>query len=429
MAAAPLDGDLRAVIDGIRVIDTHERLEEEEARLARPVDFSSLLSPHAACDVVSAGMSVPDVARFLAAETDAAEKWRLLAPYWSTICFTGYGQAIQRAIRDLYGIEALTQQSCTAVSEAMRQGQRPGVYQRLLGEKAGVDLCLVPPLDGPVSLFRERSDTRLFRQVLTVDHFLAQMMPLEELSRQSGLEVGSLRELLRVIDGFFSRYGDRAVAIVNNCAYWRTLRFDDVSQGQAETLFERGYVAQEGLSSSETKALQDFLFHYCIQRAGDYRLPVMIHTGYPGGNNRLDMTRIRATDLVPLFRKYPQARFVLLHMGYPYQHEVLALAKHFSNVYVDLSDSWALDGEATRGFVLQWLGAAPINKLLGFGGSATIAEIAYGHCRLARDGLCRALTGAIDDGTLSRSDAAEVASRLLRENAWTAFRLGDKQGR
>ena len=270
----------------------------KDARLGRSIDFSILFSPHVAWDLVAAGMPSPDVARFLAPETDADEKWRMLAPYWPLIRFTGYAQAAQRAARDLYQVPEISGQTHAALTEALRQGNRPGVYRRILQEQAGIDLCLIHPLDGRGVVFRERADGRLFRQDLGVDAFLANAMPVEELSRQSGLTVSSLRELLRVIDWCFARYGDRAVAIATRCAEWRTLRFDDVSQGQAETLFERGYVAQEGLSSSETKALQDFLFHCCIQRAGDYRLPVKIHTGYPGGNNRVDMTRIRATDLV-----------------------------------------------------------------------------------------------------------------------------------
>jgi uncharacterized protein len=428
MAVASLDGDLRAVIDAIRVIDTLEHLDLEEVRLARAIDFSLLFSPQTAWDLISAGMAAAEMARFLAPETAAEDKWRLVAPYWPLIRLSGYARAVQCAARDLYAISELSAETHAALTEAMRQANRPGVHRRFLSERAGIDLCLIHALDGPGIVFRDHTDAGLFRQDLAVDAFLVNALPVEDLARQSGLTVGSLRELLRVIDWSFARYGDRAVAIATQCAQWRTLRFDDVSQGQAETLFERGYVAQEGLSSSETKTLQDFLFHYCVQRAGDYRLPVKIHTGYPGGNNRVDMTRIRATDLVPLFRKYPQARFVLLHMGYPYQHEVLALAKHFSNVYVDLSASWALDGDATRRFVFQWLTVAPVNKLFASAGSAFSAEIAYGHSRLARDGLCRVLTEALAEGLLSRQEAEAVASRFLRENAWAAFRLGDKSG-
>jgi hypothetical protein len=309
----------------------------------------------------------------------------------------------------------------------MRAANRGGVHENILRERAGIEVCLIHNLDGAGVVFREPSDSRIYCQDLAIHHFLANVLPVEELAGHSELPIGSLRDLLRVIDWHYARYGDRAVAITNNCAYWRTLRFDDVTQGQAESLFDRGYVDQEGLSSSETKALQDFLFHYCIRCAIDYRLPVKIHTGYLDGNNRLDMSRIRAIDLIPLFRKYPQARFVLLHMGYPYQHETLALAKHFPNVYVDLSGCWTLDAVATRRFVGQWVATAPANKLLACGGNATSAEVAYAHAGLAREGVGGALSELMAGGEVSRPEAEELSRRFLRENAWAAFRLEDKR--
>jgi hypothetical protein len=164
------------------------------------------------------------VARFLAPETAADEKWRLVAPYWPSIRFTGYARAVQRGAHDLYEIEELSSQTHAALTEAMRKANRPGLYRRILHEQAGIDLCLVHPLDGPGVVFRERADTRFFRQDLAVDPFLANALPVEELARQSALTVGSLRELLRVIDWCYARYGDRAVAIATRCAHWARRR-------------------------------------------------------------------------------------------------------------------------------------------------------------------------------------------------------------
>src|SRR5688572_10796506 len=107
MSPAPLDGELKAAIDAIRLIDVHEHLEEEERRLAASMGCSRVFSPHAEADLVSAGMASRDVARFLARETESDEKWRLLAPFWPFTRLTGYGQAIRRTIRDLYGVEDL----------------------------------------------------------------------------------------------------------------------------------------------------------------------------------------------------------------------------------------------------------------------------------------------------------------------------------
>jgi hypothetical protein len=425
----PVDAELQSVIDAIPIIDTHEHLEDEADRLASPGDFSRFFQGVPGYDLLSAGMAPRDLTRFLSAETDLEEKWRLFAPFWQLTRQTGHGQAIRHSLSGLYDSPDLSAGSIVPITEAMRAGSLAGDEMRVLRERAGIALCLQHHLGGPGVIFRPRGDPQLFRQSLAIQHFLANRLPVPELERQTGLSIESLPDLLRVIDWFFAHYGDAAAAIATNSSQWRSLRFDDVTQGQAQSLFQRGYVDQEGLSSSEVKALQDFLFHYCIQRAIDYRLPIQIETGSLDSGGKLDVTRIRAIDLIPLFRKYPQARFVLLHIGYPYQHEMLAIARQFSNVYVGMGIAWSGDPEAAGRFARQWIGTTPVNKLFAFGGSATFAAAVYGHARMAREGLCRALSDLIADGSLGRSEAEALARRFLYDNAWMAFRLDDKRGR
>jgi uncharacterized protein len=411
----------------VRMVDTHEHLEEEATRLARPLDFSDLFRFYAGSDALSAGMPPADFDRFMDPGVDPQTKWRLLAPYWPRIRFTGYCRAIRRTIRDVYQIDDLSAESVGPLTAAMQAANRPGVHRELLTERSGLEVCLVHNLDGPGVVFREGSNPELYLQDLGVQHFLTRPLPLEALSRQNGLPTETLPELLRVIDHQYERWGNRAVAIKNNCAYWRSLRFDDVTRAQAETLFQRGYIDRTGLTSAEEKALQDFLFHHCIQRALDYRLPIKIHTGYLAGNNTLDPARIRATDLIPLFRKYPQARFDLFHIGYPYQHEVLALVKQFTNVAADLCWTWIIDPVASRLFVRQFLAVAPLNKLLGFGGDYGAADCVYGHSRIAREGLAAALTEMLHEGEITRAEAEEIGRRVLRENAMEYFRISEKR--
>ena len=70
--------------------------------------------------------------------------------------------------------------------------------------------------------------------------------------------------------------------------------------------------------------------------AGEYNLSLKIHTGYYAGNNSMITDRIRAGHLCLLLMKYPQTRFVLMHISYPYSEELIAMAKQFSNVWADL---------------------------------------------------------------------------------------------
>ena len=72
-----------------------------------------------------------------------------------------------------------------------------------------------------------------------------------------------------------------------------------------------------------------------IRQAIEYRRPIQIHTGLQEGTGNV-VTNSRPTHLINLFIRYPDARFDLFHAGYPYHHELAALAKNFANVYADL---------------------------------------------------------------------------------------------
>ncbi len=52
--------------------------------------------------------------------------------------------------------------------------------------------------------------------------------------------------------------------------------------------------------------------------------------------------RIRPGHLCPLLIEYPDTRFVLMHIGYPYASELIALAKHFPNTWADLCWAWSI---------------------------------------------------------------------------------------
>jgi predicted TIM-barrel fold metal-dependent hydrolase len=237
-----------------------------------------------------------------------------------------------------------------------------------------------------------------------------------------GIEVGALPDYLRVIDTYFDRHGREAVAVKNQAAYNRRLDFEDVPPSTAAPLFDRKRRG-EALAAAEEKALQDCLFHHCVRRAIDYRLPVKLHTGYYAGRNGMPLGRVaqNPADLCPLLRQYRDARFVLMHIGYPYQEEMIALGKHYANAFIDLCWTWIISPGACVRFVTEFLTAVPVNKLLGFGGDYIPIEPVIGHARIARRGLALALTSLVDDGWLTEAEAIDAAGRVLRENALELF--------
>ena len=316
-------------IEPMRTIDTHEHLFEEPTRLADQLDFSSLFDAYANADLVSAGMSSSDHDRFMSPATDLDEKWRMAAPYWEAARHTGYSTAIRLTIRDLYGADDLNSSTYGPITEKMRAANKPGVNRSVLHDKAGIDWCIVHNLDGEQHPFRAETDRSLFKQVIVVAKFFGQETMVQELADPTGVAPDSWSAYKRVIDWYFEQYGEDAVAIKNNCPYWRNLRFDSVSDEDAAAIFERQYVRGESVTAAETKALQDATFRYCIGRAIEYDLPVQIHTGYLAGNWGMDVNRIRATDLTNLFGEYHEARFDLFHISYPYHLELGTLAKNY----------------------------------------------------------------------------------------------------
>lgn len=410
-------------IKTMRTIDTHQHLVEEPARLSSHLDFSSLFDAYASHDLASAGMPASDLSRFMSPETDLDEKWSLFAPHWDAARHTGYSTAIRLTIRDLYGADDLDSSTYGPITERMRAANKPGVIRKILHDRAGIDWCLVHNLDGEQYPFRVETDRSLFKQVIVVARFFGKVTMVEELAGPTGVSPDSWSAYKRVIDWYFEQYGEDAVAIKNNCPYWRNLKFDSVSDEDAAAIFDRQYVRGESVTAEEVKALQDATFRHCIDRAIEYDLPVQIHTGYLAGNFRMDVNRIRAADLSNLFAEYPEARFDIFHISYPYHVELGTLAKNYPNVWLDFCWAWIIDPYASRQALLGYLTSVPINKIFAFGGDVRIADPTYGHLLLAKRQIALALGQLVAESYFGESDALNIARRILRDNAAEFFDL------
>ena len=78
-----LEAEIRASLDAIRMVDTHEHLDTEEEFISEHVDFGRLFLHYANCDLVSAGCPPKDMERVQSdAQLSPKEKWALIAPYW-----------------------------------------------------------------------------------------------------------------------------------------------------------------------------------------------------------------------------------------------------------------------------------------------------------------------------------------------------------
>jgi predicted TIM-barrel fold metal-dependent hydrolase len=125
-------------------------------------------------------------------------------------------------------------------------------------------------------------------------------------------------------------------------------------------------------------AIQDYLVHFSLQQCAKHNLVVKFHTGLQEGNGNT-IRNSRAALLSNLFFRYPQVRFNIYHISYPYQEELLTLAKNFANVAIDFCWMWIINPAAGRRALSEFLDAVPANKIHGFGGDFIFVEGTYGH--------------------------------------------------
>lgn len=424
--------DFQAIADEIQRTnfqDTHEHLPTEESRLrhkkAGQLDFSYLLSHYLDSDLISAGLDEASFQKFLSPEVEHKDKWQLIEPYIHYIANTGYGQCLRRTLSTLYGVDDLSMNSLEFVTEKLREQTKPGFYKSILREVCRIDHVQVNCLDSSVIRIAEEDKSLISQDLNTLR--IASRWEIEVIEQESGTSVDSIQSIHNAISIIFDRYSESAISVKDPSAYWRKLRFENVSDSEANEILKKYLKDPESISNEEYDAVGSNLFRYAVRNASEFDLPIKIHTGYLAGANHMDLAHVASNlrDLQLLITDFPQARFVLMHISYPMQNELLALTKHFSNVFVDMCWSWIVNPLAASQFLAQFLVSAPSNKVFTFGGDFIPVELITGHAEMARDGITRSLSWLCDEGQLKRKDALALVPQLMATNAANFFKLPD----
>ncbi|MHC4122754.1 MAG: amidohydrolase family protein, partial [Planctomycetota bacterium] len=413
-------------------IDTHEHLLEEKERLTgkhpriKSDDWTMVLCHYINCDMITSGMPQEIHDKFYSPKVDPVAKWDLLEPYWPAIKNTGYGQMVRITIKELYGVDELSKKTIKQVQAGYEKMRQPGFYKHILCERAKIESCQVYWLfDEP---FRESDMPTLLMQDLSIwgmfdgprfDRFIP----------KAGINVNSLSDWYRVIDFCFKKYGKYAVAVKTANAYRRDINYEKVDAKEVEGVFKKR-LAKEKITPSEKKALEDHLFWYAVGKATEYNLPVKVHTGYYNGKNHMPLARLANNpgSAAELCRKSKgtKTRFVFMHICYPYYEEMITVAKHYTNAYIDMCWSWIMNPIAAKDFLKKYLVSAPANKILTFGGDHIPVEMVLGHAIITRRGISLALSELVEEGWLSLKDALELIDPIMHGNARKIFALEEK---
>lgn len=414
-------------------IDTHEHLPDESERLngnysryrGKSDDWSIIFAHYLDSDMRSVGMPKGDFDKFFSPRVDPLKKWDLLAPYWPYIKNTGYGQAVCIAMKELYGVDELCAKTVKQVQAGYEKTRRGGFYKRILCDLARIESCQVNSGDG----FKESNMPKLLMQDIGIVGMFEG--PNFELGKPTAVKVSSLSDWHKVIDWWFEKYSKYAVAVKSQNAYSRNIDYEKVPAEKAEPIFKKKLNGQS-LTPAEQKTLEDHLFWYAVNKATESNLPVKLHTGYyaiwDDKKARMPLSRVAknpgsATDLC---RMSPETRFVFMHICYPYYEQMITVAKHYPNAYLDMCWGWIINPIAAKDFLKKYLVTAPANKVLTFGGDYSPVEPVLGHAVIARRGIALALSELVEEGWLSLENALELAETIMHGNAGRIFNLEEK---
>ncbi len=427
-----LRSDIAQLVDSTPLADTHEHIMEEKLRLepadgSRLDDFAVLFSHYADSDLQVAGMPPADFKRAMTRGVPWEEKWKLIKPYYEACRNTGYLLSVRLTVQRLYGEEDITDSSVGRLNEKVRELIRPGFTGHVLKEVANIDHCQVNSLERKVFCETEHPDI-LLQDIGTPP--LVSNWRDQDIWQMAGVsEVKTIRDYHNVIDGIFAKFGPHAVATKNQMNYSRRLDFTVVSADDVATIFERSLNGAY-LRPEENKAIQDHLFHYCIGKAKEYGLPVKLHCGYYAGHSRMPLHTLRYNggDICNLLMAHPDTPYVLMHINYPYENELIAICKHYANAYADMCWAWIINPVACVRFLKEFLTAAPATKILTFGGDYRTAETVVGHAEIARRGIVQAISELVEERWLPEKDVEYVVRRIMVENARELFQVREKFG-
>jgi len=225
-----------------------------------------------------------------------------------------------------------------------------------------------------------------------------------------------------------------AVALKMGLAYQRSNFYDRVAKQEAEKDFNeilgKRFISPlknpcyqfKNRPIATTKTYQDYMMHHILRSANKKGLTVQIHTGIQEGNGNY-LTNSDPASLTNLFLEYPDIKFDIFHIAYPYQNVLTVLAKNFPNVFIDMCWAHIVSPVAAINILAEWIECVPFNKISVFGGDYRFIDAVYGNSFMTRENVAKSLYMKMQENILSLDEAKEIAKMLFYDNPKKLFGL------
>lgn len=412
-------------VSGLEIIDTHEHLPFSENAREKDTDvLKEYLRHYFSRDLISAGLKLCDFEKAVDCSLPLEYRWKLVEPYWAAARHTGYGRALDIAVKELYGIEKICGPAIEELNARFQKSLQPGHFKKVLKDKSKIKVSLLDEGN------RTDCDKEFFRCVYRLDNFVMinSGAEINHVERETGIKICSFDDWLDACEMQLDKALKQGIAALKSAlAYIRPLKYRRTGRNEAEKEFNELWGNYCHIREPEQRilpgrAFQDYMMHFILRLANKRNLTFQFHTGLQEGNGNFIGNSDPAL-LSNLFLEYPDVNFDIFHISYPYQQVLSVLAKNFPNVYIDMCWAHIISPTACVNALAEWIDSVPLNKISAFGGDYAFIDGVYGHQHLARINVSKALAVKVHEGVLEPEEAMEAAEMFFYKNPLNLFKL------
>lgn len=399
---SPLQSSLLKAAINLPVVDSHTHfLQEGKYKFADTPDAFMLLSQYVKHDLISAGMSDIELQQLFSSNFTPEEKFELFKKYEWRISQTAYYRSFCITLRRFFGEDRLTADNVRRVSNKVSSFMSQTRYEDFFRKNLNYSFCMNE------YIYEPNFYSAFYPRILRIPNYIGSYDTFRA-SYEQKHSINSLKELddeiCRRVESGLCRgiVGLKTFAVPEG----------DASRDEAERTL-RLLLGNHELSIPEyDNPLSRYISRRTVELAHEGGLVTAVHTGYWD-----DFRQLHPAHMLPLIDAYPDVRFDLYHLGYPYVRESILLAKTRPNVCINLCWTYLISQRVAREAIAEILETVPLNKVIAFGSDTVVAPEAFGHLVMCLESLSCALADRVSASFLTEDSAAEIAGRWLSGNA------------
>ncbi|MFX1312558.1 MAG: amidohydrolase family protein, partial [Promethearchaeota archaeon] len=149
----------------------------------------------------------------------------------------------------------------------------------------------------------------------------------------------------------------------------------NVKEAIEKAIEKENYKGFKIMLTFRKKRLNDPLIFPVLEAAQKYKIPIVMHCGYPPPGTRKNVLTYSNPIFIDEYASsFPKANIIITHMGYPFTDIAIALAAQYPNIYLDISNLAYMMPSRLNKLLIRANEIIGVNKIL-FGSDGNTPEM------------------------------------------------------